>query len=322
MVESVLFHLPKSRLVQNSEFFARQLAKEHERDRDREGSSTDDEERTVDRCPVIKVTGVCAEDFEALLGVCDNLGSFLEKQPSFKTLAAVFCTARTLRFGQIDALATYKLTNMWPADLHKLSPVRTPFAAETVVLARMYDMPAVLKRALYELLRSEGFAQQSVVGPSTNATTDTPKAGGEAALDGSRLVGKAKLSHTDLVRLITTREKLSLAWTLLVGSPPSATSLPCMLQHTTDPNVLYTTNAARERCAAATRNAATLWAEWVLDSGLFETWMYDPVCGLERLSVLNWESSGLCSSCVMARRQLWSRKREEIWENLDVWLGL
>lgn len=79
MVESVLFHLPKSRLVQNSEFFARQLAKEHERDRDREGSSTDDEERTVDRCPVIKVTGVCAEDFEALLGVCDNLGLWFHR---------------------------------------------------------------------------------------------------------------------------------------------------------------------------------------------------------------------------------------------------
>lgn len=244
----------------------------------------------------------------------------MEKQPPFKTLAAVFCAARTLRFGQIDALATYKLTNMWPGDLHKLSPLRTPHAAETVVLARMYDLPAVLKRAFYELLRSEGFAQQSVVGPSSNTPADSPST--EVTLDGSRLVGKAKLSHADLVRLITTREKLSLAWTLLVGTPPSSASLPCMLQHTTGPNALYSTNAARERCAAATRNSAAIWAEWVLDSGLFETWMYDPVCGLERLSVLDWESSGYCSSCVMSRRQLWSRKREEIWENLDVWLGL
>ena len=89
MVESVLFHLPKSRLVQNSEFFARQLVKEHERDGDRDGNSTDDEERTVDRCPVVKVNGVCAEDFEALLGVCDNLGFvvLLHAPPALLTLS-------------------------------------------------------------------------------------------------------------------------------------------------------------------------------------------------------------------------------------------
>lgn len=75
MVDNVLFHLPKSRLVQNSEFFARQLAKDREREKDREANGTDDEEPTVDRCPVVKVSGVCAEDFEDLLGVCDNLGS-------------------------------------------------------------------------------------------------------------------------------------------------------------------------------------------------------------------------------------------------------
>lgn len=320
LVEDVMFHLPRSRIMQNSEYFAKHLAKTQESN-DSEGQSH------LDRCSVVKVAGVSAEDFEALLTVCDDIGyaividivqqssdylahsSFIEKQPSFRTLAAVFCVSRALRFGQIDALATYKLVNMWPNDLHKLSPVRTPYAAETVVLARTYDVPSVLKRAFYELLRSEGFAQQGI-------NVDG------AALDGSRLVGNARLSHADLVRLVTTREKLSMAWTLLVGSAPSPASFPCMLQHTTASNAAYSTNTARERCAAACTNSAAIWAEWVLDSGLFENWMYDPICGLERLSILDWENSGYCSSCVMTRRQLWSRKREEIWENLDTWLGL
>ena len=223
----------------------------------------------------------------------------------------MFCAARTLRFGQIDALATYRFTTLWPSDLHKLSPVRTPYAAEAVVLARMYNIPTVLKRAFYELLRSESFAQHRI---KDDADGPVP--------DGSRIIGNARLSHADIVRLISTREKLQKAWILLAATPPSPTAYPCMLQQTTPANAAYSTHEARERCASATQNAAALWMEWVLDSGLFENWMYDPVCGLERLSILDWESSGLCSACVMTRRQLWSRKREEIWESLDMWLGL
>jgi hypothetical protein len=229
-------------------------------------------------------------------------------------LAAVLCAARILRFGQIDALATYRFTSIWPSDLHKLSPVRTPYAAETVVLARMYDVPGVLKRAFYELLRSEGFGQHAIDGDSS--------ASDGSVVEGSRIIGKARLSHADMVRLVTTREKLQMAWTLLAGSAPSVSSFPCMLQHTNAANSTYSTNTTRERCAEACKNSAAIWAEWVLNSGLFENWMYDPICGLERLSILDWEDSGYCSSCVMTRRQLWSRKREELWDSLDAWLGL
>ncbi|GJE90615.1 hypothetical protein PsYK624_067590 [Phanerochaete sordida] len=302
LVEDILLHLPRSRLVQMSEYFAKHLSRDNE----------DEQTSTSDQCPVVKVTGVSAEDLETLLGVCDDPSIFIQRQPPFKTLVAVFCTARTLRFRQIDALATSRLESLWPSDLHKLSPVRTPHAAETVAIARMYGLPAVLKRAFYELLRSEGFAQKGVAAAAADGTP----------ADGSRLLGRAKLSHADLVRLVTTREKLQMAWTLLVGTAPSPAAFPCMLQQTTDANTAYSTHSARERCEEACRNSAQIWAEWVLDSGLYESWMYDPVCGLERLSVLDWENSGFCSACVMTRRQLWARKREEIWENLDAWLGL
>lgn len=304
LVEDVLLHLPRSRLVSLSEYFAKQLSRD---------SDADEQTSAMDQCPVVRVTGVCAEDLEVLLGVCDDPSVFIQRQPPFKMLIAVFCAARTLRFRQIDALATSRLESLWPSDLHKLSPVRTPHAAETVVVARMYNLPSVLKRAFYELLRSEGFSQQGVEDAALPEGT---------LLDGSRLIGRAKLSHADLVRLITTREKLQMAWTLLVGTAPSPAAFPCMLQQTTSANTAYSTHSARERCLEACRNSAQIWAEWVLDSGLYENWMYDPICGLERLSVLDWENSGYCSACVMTRRQLWARKREEIWDNLDTWLGL
>ena len=94
----------------------------------------------------------------------------------------------------------------------------------------MYNLPVVLKRAFYELLWPEGFAQQGV--------KDAGLLEG-ALLDGSRLIGWAKLSHSDMVCLVTTRGKLQMAWTLLVGTAPSPSAFPCMLQQTTFTNAAY-----------------------------------------------------------------------------------
>ena len=129
------------------------------------------------------------------------------------------------------------------------------------MVARMYNLPVVLKRSFYELLRSEGFAKQGV---------DDAGVSEGALLDGSRLIDRAKLSHSDMVRLMTTREKLQMAWTLLVGTAPSPSVFPCMPQQTTSANTAYSTHGARERCAAACKKSAQIWAEWVLDSGLFD----------------------------------------------------
>ena len=65
MIEDVLYELPRARLIQNSEYFARQLAQ-----------AQDEGEQSVPltRAPILKVTGVSAADFEALLAVCDDLG--------------------------------------------------------------------------------------------------------------------------------------------------------------------------------------------------------------------------------------------------------
>ncbi|KAI0943108.1 hypothetical protein AcV7_002345 [Taiwanofungus camphoratus] len=43
---------------------------------------------------------------------------------------------------------------MWLDDLAQLSSVRKDFATETVALARQCNVPSLLKRAYYELLRT------------------------------------------------------------------------------------------------------------------------------------------------------------------------
>lgn len=226
----------------------------------------------------------------------------------------MFCAARTLRFSQIDALATHKLTSMWSSDIHKLSIVSLPYAAETVVLARMYNVPCLLKRAFYELLRLDSFTQKNIEAVANEHEGEL--------IDGSRLIGRAKLSHADLLRLTNAREKIQLAWAIIAGAGPASHHYPCPLQKTVATDTTPETQALRVRCAEAHRNSAAIWAYEVLDSSLFEIWMQDPICGLERLIVLNWEKAGYCPQCALKRKQLWTSYREELWSKLDSWLDL
>ena len=210
-----------------------------------------------------------------------------------------------------------KLCSIWPSDLFKVSPARIPYAAETIYLARTYHISPVLKRAFYEVLRTEGFGQQDLNLPAAR----------EGIPDGSEIVGRAKLSHKDLIRLVTAREKLLMAWTLLVGSAPNLASFPCRLEEDlpaepSEDSLDESQYRARDRCAEARKSNASIWADKVLDSGFYETWMYDPICGLEQLIAMDWYDAGFCMSCIRSRQQVWQKKRAEIWASLDLWLGL
>jgi hypothetical protein len=213
-----------------------------------------------------------------------------------------------LKFGQIDAVATYKLCTTWPLELSGVTPTRIPFPAETVFIARKYNVPSLLKRAFYELLRTEGFGQSDLIQEQ------------DSLMDGSNLIGRATLNHTDLVRLITARERLTKAWTALAGSPPLDA---CVLQTPVQQAFIYDRSIPiRLRCVEARQNSAAIWDHKVMRSGLFTSWMLDPVCGLDCLAQLDWSSTGLCDFCVAARKELWQKKRTKLWDNLDEWLEL
>lgn len=225
----------------------------------------------------------------------------------------MFCAARTLKFGQLDAIATYKLTTMWSDKLSCVTLSRIPYAAETVVISRKYNVPSLLKRAFYELLRSEGFAQMNV-SDRDNENAET------LSVDGRDLVGHARLGRADLLRLVVAREKLSKSWISLAGfaSVEPGHSLP-----TIDWSESEALDGSTEgRCAMAWKETAALWAEKVIESGFLEDWILDPICGLEQLGELDWLEAGFCVKCVETRQNTWRRKREELWEELGAWLGL
>lgn len=238
--------------------------------------------------------------------------------PYFKELIAVFCVARTLKFHALDAIATNKLTSMWSEHRTKLTN-HVSYAAETVLLARKFSLPPfVLKRALYELLRTEGFGQLHLSRtPSAVGTTPASDASCVPSVN-SEILGRAQLSHIDLVHLAYARERLQQVWAKCTAGPPPASLFRCPLQ------LPYTHGRTSRRCAStsASERAADIWASCVLAPGLFATWMQDPISGLENLAKIDWVGEGYCTACADMRRRYWMRRREEVWADLGGWLGL
>ena len=184
---------------------------------------------------------------------------------------------------------------MWPAALERLSEAPIQHATETVILARRCDMPELLKRALYELLRTARRGQDE------DADLEDPD------------VARKLIPRQDLVRLIVARDELVDRWCSAAVGPPK---IPCSLsgeEHS---------NEAKAKCLQARNSRHTIWETLVMDSGLFEDGRRDPLHGLQCLIDIDWTASGFCQDCVQAWRASWIAQRQKLWQQLDVWLGL
>ncbi|KAH9908818.1 uncharacterized protein B0H18DRAFT_1111519, partial [Fomitopsis serialis] len=264
----------------------------------------------VDSCPVYRIAGVSAEDFECLLTAWEMGIKFARTKPPFLTIAALMRAAHALESPNYLDFATDELMEIWPSELGELdvSPTEEQqnFAKETLLLSRQCDVPAVRKRAYYELLRTPGFGQiffaeeDDFVGDD-DLTSDTP----------------STLRYADLLRLIGARERLESAWLKLACGPPTPSSIPCELAKIPADNLNAEQKPALESCLAARGKSVEWWAQHVVQASLFEDGLLDPLTGLQDLIDVDWADVGFCGSCVGARRDMWAEEREKLWNKLD-----
>lgn len=80
---------------------------------------------------------------------------------------------------------------MWPPSLSSVSACRIPFAKTSLALARQCGLSSILKRALYELVRQDGFGRDDDV----------------------------TLSPSDYQALLRAREHLASAWIKAAACP-------------------------------------------------------------------------------------------------------
>jgi hypothetical protein len=231
---------------------------------------------------------------------------YIYEPPEFADLAAILRASLALSFDSLSIFAQHSLQDMWPNTLPSTKvgirgqPVN---AEETIVLAYTCAQPKLFKRAFYELLRAPGLGQSADEEFILNGNDETRR--------------RKKVSPADLARLIKTREELCSQWARGAALPPDPKEFPCSYNVTP-----LARTPEGEACAQATLASVQHWREAVFQSDIYSEFMNDPLAGLERLIAIPWEEKGFCKKCVNAWCTSWTRQREKIWANLDLWLDL
>jgi len=135
--------------------------------------------------------------------------------------------------------------------------------------------------------------------------------------------GFGTLSNADRVRVLKARTILQREWMAGVKCPPPS-ALKC--NHFPEPSVLNSgdvkdTPSAGPPCVSKSSNSE-LWITHVLESSLYEEGTDDPLRGFGQLMHINWKEMGYCFNCIETRTVLWKEKREKLWNDLNVWLGV
>lgn len=148
----------------------------------------------------------------------------------------------------------YATSAKWPDDVQSVTTQPLKYAADMVLLARRCSLNYVLKRALYELVRAEGFRQET-----------NPNSEDDDEIDS----GRSSLSASDYSLLLHAREQLTIFWMKMALSHPQVSG--CTSPKESDDY---------EDCAVTTRKVRSIYIILMHESNIFENYRYDPICGL------------------------------------------
>ncbi|KAF8067814.1 hypothetical protein FPV67DRAFT_1159129 [Lyophyllum atratum] len=234
--------------------------------------------------------GFDARDFEIFLDAFDNAITYAHTQPSFQTITSILRVSTALSAKKYKSYASECLHTMWSPRVAKLTTVPIPHATESIILARQYGLSPILKRAMYELVRLEGFGQPK------------PAPSGSAA---------PLLTAHELSALVYAREQLTNTWNKATDSA----ELPLCAQasNTTSDGVACT--------ATSPARTSEVYRKVIGELGIVKKYRYDPVCGLWELRLLPW-AQVFCRACVERLREMWLRELLRVWRKLDGWFGL
>ncbi|KAF9065766.1 hypothetical protein BDP27DRAFT_1331536 [Rhodocollybia butyracea] len=276
----------------------------------------EDPDDMVRELPVYILDGVVEEpDFVNLLTAVKEAITYLERPPTFVVLVSILRAAHKLQFARFKNWVIGLLEKMWPAELEplsqsscttRLSTRLSPDEATSVVsVARECGLGGVLKRALYELVRTDCFGQKSTSSASASTSSSFPD---------------ATLSPSDYHVLVQARERLVSSWISVAAAsfPPcsDAITAPCVARGPVPDTTFFRLLHENPSSHLSNDNDAKM----EVSRSLFETYTNDPLGGVEKLALLYWEGGpegtglGYCTPCAQVRKEFWVKRREEWWE--------
>ncbi len=213
--------------------------------------------------------------------------------------------AHALACEPILAIAKKRIGELWDGSQlpRPDSPVReTEAAIKAIALARQYNLPGMLKRAVYELLGDKKFR---------DALRKDPYA--------------TRLHHRDITLLFQIRFALGDVWRdfVLVApctDPQSGQSL-CYLAPGKDCDLSpISTQTPTPQKNPRARDRVSSWEHFVIRTGQLKEGADDPF----RYDSIGRNTGQLekswCQYCLQERLNAWEEKRLEWWGMLDAWL--
>ncbi|KAJ4499809.1 hypothetical protein C8R41DRAFT_813756 [Lentinula lateritia] len=260
--------------------------------------------------PICALDDVVSEkDFVALLDAMEDAINFsTSAPPSFAKVASILRASHALDFTKFYNWSKVALEKMWgvPDDLSSVTSLPSlqnlvaDHATETIIIARMCGVPRVLRRAMYELLRSEEFGR-----PLSKSGSVGEKA------KGSNGIGEG-ISNVDYQRLIKARETLSSLWMgLLAPGGQGGISIITCPQNL--PRRLVNAGSTSTSTSLSVQQCLSIHTPRDIENFLriFKAYGRDPLVGLEELCGVQWsgpfgfdackigsgESSSECKHC-------------------------
>ncbi|KIK51490.1 hypothetical protein GYMLUDRAFT_394053 [Collybiopsis luxurians FD-317 M1] len=287
-VENTSFKLHDSRLAKESKWFREKLSLKGSEDA-----------INSDGCKIYVVGQanlgivVTKRSFAALVDAMEDAIKYMLSEdsiPRHGVICDILYAATALGFTRYRAWAVSRLEkHYWSSDLKTLrtQPSWTVEICErAIVTSRECNVPSILKRALYELVRRPDYWKGGLDDPNEVLQSL------EITLAGARL-------------------KLAQEWSSrasLVIPTLAEDSLCCK----------YLEPAPHE---SAFGHAYTSYMHHG-PKGLFRQYLFDPIAGLLALSKKQWETPQICKGCVKKAQAGWIADRQKLWDRLDEWLGL
>lgn len=203
-----------------------------------------------------------------------------------KTLAAIFRASKALSFTNVTKYATRELERLNFSDLArtKADSDRTRTLIEMVVVARQMGSHSILKRVLYDLLRTPRFGLMGI-----------------ADEEGCLLKGR------DLLMLVTARESLQNQWATQMTTAMSASS------HCTKPDNVECPPLSLSEDA---------WRVLIVESGIFADGFADPMAAFDRIDELDFGTSGCCEKCAGSWKTTFRARKQQLCLSLDKTLSI
>ncbi|EGO04302.1 hypothetical protein SERLA73DRAFT_68004 [Serpula lacrymans var. lacrymans S7.3] len=195
-----------------------------------------------------------------------------------------------LSFSAYCEWAAKLLKGHWSENLCAMNEEHLPWACEMVKLGRNWDLPWALKRALYEIVRTN---RLSLLHPGS--------------LDFDTVI---KLDEVDVVILVNVREKLNSIWLEQVFKSDNYSVCPCKHSPSNKDKNMPQCQTVKDRTVGIMCNMAS--------SGLLWCYLIDSICGLQALMDAKRVTEKYFTACAARNTVQWTQIREVIWENLDL----